>query len=87
MKGIITFAVAIIFVITALFAVFNSGRLINVGFDSLLDTGYCRYEPNKAEVCSFDWEHAKNDVAEAGAIILVTLPAALYSLRRLKKLV
>jgi len=87
MKGIITFAVAIIFVVTALFAVFNTGRLINVGFDSLLDTGYCRYEPNKAEDCGFSWEHAKDDVAESAAIILVTLPTALYTLRRLKTLV
>lgn len=85
MKGIITFAVALIFVVTALFAVFNTGRLLNVGMDRLLDTGYCRYEPNKEEQCNFNWEHAKDDVAESTSIILVTLPAALLTFRRLKR--
>ena len=85
MKHIITIAIALIFVVTALFAIFNTGRLINVGFDSLLDTGNCRYSPEKAEECNFSWEHAKNDVAESAAIILVTLPTALMTYRSARR--
>ena len=86
MKTIITIAVAFIFVVTTLFAVFNGGRLIQTGFNYLLDTGYCTYEePKRAEVCGFDSDKAKRDVAEAAAIFIVTLPVGLLSFRRIKK--
>ena len=84
MKNIKTIALALIFVVTALFAIFNAGRLLNVGIDALLDTGNCRYEPNKAEECNFSWDHAKDKVAEATAIIIVTLPVAIVAGRRMK---
>jgi hypothetical protein len=86
MKNIITVAIAIIFVTTALFAVFNGGRLIQVGLNRALDTGYCSYvEKDRQEVCGFDSDKAKRDVAEAAAIFIVTLPVALLTFRRIRK--
>ena len=85
MKWIITIAISIIFVVTSLFAVFNVGRALNIGFDYLLDTGYCEYRPDKAEECGFNPDRAKDDVAEAGAIVLATAPMAWFTYRKIRK--
>ena len=83
-----TIVVALVFLVTALFTVFQAGRLLNVGFNYALDTGYCEYRttPDKqgSEECSFNPDRAKKDVAEAGAILLVTAPAAMWAIRRNK---
>ena len=92
MKHIITSAIAIIFVVTLLFAIFNTGKLINTGFNYVLDTGYCDYHvasPSKPveEVCGFNADKAKKDTAESAAIVLATLPVAIFTYRKIKTLI
>lgn len=90
--SIITMALAIVFVVTGLFAVFNTGILVKLGLDRLIGVEDCRYGvPIDREAtttsdveCAYNVNNAKRDAAQAAAIILVTLPAAYLSYRRLK---
>lgn len=94
---IITVAIAIVFVVTGLFAIFNTGVLVNLAIDKVIGVEDCRYGVEKPVLvedrdatttpettCTYDTNRAKRDAARAVAIILVTAPVAYFTYRRLR---
>lgn len=94
-ETIITVAFALFFVITGLFAIFSAGTILNIGLERVIGVEDCRVDYPRdvsdipgiipEERCEFDTNRAKKDAARAVTTLLVTVPAAWYSYRGLKR--
>ena len=94
-KTIIKVVFALFFVITGLFAIFSAGTILNIGLEKAIGVEDCRVDYPRdvsdrssvipEEKCEFDTNRAKRDAARAATTLLVTVPAAWYSYRALKR--
>jgi hypothetical protein len=90
-KTILTAAIAVVFVVTGLYAVFSAGSLLNTGIERVLGVEDCIHAPKfpsddfPGVECELDKNQQKRELARGIATLLVTLPVAWVSYRQLKK--
>ena len=98
-KLIFKIALAVILVVSTITVLFSAGQLINtITRDYILGTDDCRYEypPEKpmtmmnpvepVEVCTKNSNETKRDLAGSLSILIVSLPIAILSYRKLRKI-
>ena len=95
LRFVFTLALAVIFVVTTLVAVFGAGKVIDQGLRVLLKLYPCDYqlvaEPVRVEkektdlVCKPNGQYIKENLIQGLSMFLVGLPVAFISFKQTKK--
>lgn len=100
LQNIITLAIAVVFVVALLVAMFSGGRSLSAVLKTyVLKYESCEYNYPKVqsrevvefvepdEVCKVDYNGAKRDIAEGVSLFAFSFPVAFVAQRKLKELV
>lgn len=98
-KIILSTALAIVFVVSALTALFGAGRIVNATLETyVFKVENCRFDysalpidgkdvaQKSEEICSIDYNSAKRDIANGVGMFIVFAPIAWFMFGQTKKL-